>query len=167
VEKGELDLGLIIEPHATRNTEVLILSEDRFQLYESRLNKPIYKDLKTAPLIFMPDALAGRDNSRLLTTHPNLENENPRRLYKTSSLESAKELVRKGIGLALLPEFVARPDIEKGWIARVDVDGFPKKGMGPHRLGLLYARHKADSPTLKGLIEALQEAPFYSGLKTE
>ncbi len=160
VEKGELDLGLIIEPRPTQNTEVVYLSEDHFQLYETRSEKPIYESVEEAPLIFMPDALAGQDNMRLLKSHPDLENHNPRMLYKTSSLESAKELLLKGIGIALLPEFVAKADLEKGFIAKVNLKGFPEKGIGSHRLGLVYPTHKKNSPTLLGLIEELKKDPF-------
>ncbi len=160
VEKGELDLGLIIEPHKSQNTETVYLSEDRFQLYETVCMDPIYESVETAPLIFMPDALAGQDNTRLLMTHPKLESHNPRMVYKTSSLESAKELLLNGIGIALLPEFVAKSDVEAGNIRRVVVPNFPEQGVGKHRLGLVFPKHKANSPTLKGLIEELQKDSF-------
>jgi DNA-binding transcriptional LysR family regulator len=157
VENGELDLGFIVEPKSNQNTEVVELTTDHFVLYASTQAKPLYSDLASAPLIFMPDALAGEDNLRLFKAHPGLEQDNQRMLFKTSSLESAKEFLMEGIGLALLPRMVARRELEKGRIKPVSIEGFPKKGVGRHRIGLIYSKHKENSETLQQMISEIKQ----------
>ena len=157
VEQGELDIGLIIEPKETNHSTCVILKEDRFKLYGTLTEDPIYSKVEEAPLIFMPDALAGERDLPLLKSHPSLENNFAKKLYKTSSLESCKELMLKGIGLALLPEMVAKEDLEKGFIERVQLEGFPEEGIGLHRLGLVFAKHREDSETLKRLVSEIKE----------
>ncbi len=160
VEEGELDLGLIIEPKETNHLNRVMLYEDRFKLYATLSETPIYTSNEKAPLIFMPDALAGEKDLPLMKSHPSLENNFVRKLYKTSSLESCKELMIKGIGIALLPEMVAKRDLEKGFIEEVKLEGFPEEGIGEHHLGLVYAKHRQDSETLQRLIQEIKEQGF-------
>lgn len=156
VEQGQLDLGLIIEPKETSLSKVLVLVEDRFCLYSSTNAEVVFDSIDEAPLIYMPDALAGDQNLTLTKSHPSLENLGHRRLYKTSSLESTKELLLKGIGMALIPERVAKPEVEAGRIRPVEIEGFPASGVGQHKIGIVYSKHREESQTLQRLIEEIK-----------
>lgn len=161
VEKGELDLGLIIEPEETSQSRVSILAKDQFRFYKAAKVKPIYKSVQDAPLIYMPDAMAGKDHAVLDKFIGRLESTDSqgvqRKLYQTSSLESVKELTLSGIGLGLLPRLVATSEISKGTLKEVKPTSFKGKTVGEHQIGLVFSKHRENSPVLLRLIEELKE----------
>lgn len=154
VEEGELDVGLIIEPKSSSSLDVINLYEDSFYLYAS--SKMLKKEInsQTTPLIFMSDAVAGNNKGRLL--HLLGEQLSTRKHFVTSSLESTKELAINGLGLALLPKFVAKEAVSKKKLKPVDVTSFPKAGIGKHSVGLIYPKHQVGSKTLQGLITEIE-----------
>ncbi|MCH2534608.1 MAG: LysR family transcriptional regulator [Bdellovibrionales bacterium] len=154
VEEGELDIGLIIEPKPSTSLEVIDLYEDSFCLYASAkmTNKEINSN--STPLIFMSDAVAGNKKGRL--GHLLGEELSQRKHFMTSSLESTKELVINGLGLALLPKLVAKEAVNKKKIKLIEMKSFPKLGIGEHTIGLVYPKHLESSKTLQGLIYKIQ-----------
>ncbi|MEZ4744109.1 MAG: LysR family transcriptional regulator [Bdellovibrionota bacterium] len=155
VEAGELDLGLIIEPNPSHLLEVINLSVDTFQLYVStKMSKSEIESAMT-PLIFMPDALADENQNRLahLLGVRNIS----RKQFKTSSLESAKELVVGGIGIGLLPKMVAEDAIIKKKIKVFRPNYFPKAGLGMHHIGLVFPKYSVNSAPLQTLIEEIKQ----------
>lgn len=160
VEKGELDLGLIIEPIEGINTQVIELGKDHFKLYSTDKVKPNYESFEKAPVIYMPEALAGAENLFLKKWLPKLNSEEERIEYRTSSLEASKALIVNGIGIGLLPTRVAEEDFSKGRIKEIELKGFPKKGIGEHRIGLVYSKYREHSVTMQRLIEALKSEAF-------
>lgn len=167
VEKGELDLGLIIEPEETNQAMTINLGKDQFRFYKSAEKKPIYSAKQDAPLIYMPDAMAGSDQAILdkfigrLNDDPKNQKEE-RKLYQTSSLESVKELTLNGIGLGLLPKMVANEEVSKGRLKEVRPTAFRGKVIGEHNLGIVYSKHRENSPVLIKLIEELQSQKLSS-----
>lgn len=156
VESGELDLGMTIEPQANSHVDVIDLTTDQFQFYKSTRMVANYTDDSGAPIIFMPDALAGERQRRLTHLLSGNEGSAKRSHYTTSSLESAKELTISGIGIGLLPKMVAEDAVKKKKIKKVEIKGFPKAGLGEHRIGLVFPRHKKDSPVLQGIIREIR-----------
>jgi DNA-binding transcriptional LysR family regulator len=154
VEKGELDLGLIIEPKETNQSNVEILAQDHFCFYQAVKVKPIYKTLKDAPLIYMPDALGGIDQVHI---DQFIHNEGQtRKCYRTSSLESVKELSLNGIGIGLLPRLVAAAEVKKKMLKEVKPQEFKGQKLALHNIGLVYSKHREDSFVVKELIKALK-----------
>lgn len=157
VENGELDVGLIIEPQASSQLEVLNLSTDFFQLYCSPKLKAEQSENLKAPIIYMPGALAGESKARLEHIVSAKGDYGSVKHYKTSSLESAKELIINGIGVGLLPKMVAQDALKKRQIVQIQPKGFPKSGIGKHKIGLVYSKHSKNSQVLQGLIGRIKE----------
>lgn len=154
LENNELDLILVIEPKASSKIKTIILNSDSFKLYESTKPKKTYQDFKEAPLILMPSAVAGPNNLEEALHSYGL---GERKLYKTSSLESAKELIINGIGIGLLPQLVAKPPLKRSLIEQVSLKGIPKSGIGEHSIGAAFHKDKMNSLVLKELIKNLQD----------
>ena len=133
------------------------MQTDYFNFYRSSKKSPMVEKNEEAPLIYMPDALAGKGNLVLEKILIGNEQDRVRRSYKTSSLESAKELALNGLGLALLPGMVAASELKGKRLQKVIPKGMPKRGIGKHRLGVVYSRYREDSPILIKLIEELKQ----------
>ncbi|MCB0420759.1 MAG: LysR family transcriptional regulator [Bdellovibrionales bacterium] len=158
VEEGELDIGLIIEPTEHKHLEVIELGVDSFQLYCSSKLKKDMGDGTQYPIIYMPDALAGGGEKRLIHQMKFSTVKERIKEYRTSSLESAKELITNGIGVGLLPKMVARDSILKKQIVRFQPEWFPKRGVGKHRIGLIFPKRLAASKVMSQLIESIRQS---------
>jgi len=159
LDSGSLDLVLIVDPKATQNIEVDILKKDSFKLYQTTNSKKVYKSLKDAPIIAMPTASAGNQEIKDILHKTRLGS---RKVYSTSSLESAKELIINGLGIGLLPQMVAKSSLDAKKIKEVKFKGFPSKGIGHHSIGLGYHSYRKDSELIKAVIKAIKKFKFSS-----
>lgn len=155
VESGELDVGLIIEPAPSKYLDVKILAKDVFQLYCST-DIQFDEDLKqNIPLIYMPDALSGKSKKGLKYLL-NIEHVFKKQ-FKTSSLETTKELLINGLGVGLLPSIVAKDAVSRKLIKPLSVKGFPTSGVGEHQIGLVYSKEKAHTGAVQVLLDQLKK----------
>lgn len=157
LDSGALDLVLIVDPKATQNIEVEILKKDSFKLYQTTKSKKVFKATDDAPIIAMPTASAGIQSIKDLLHKSGLGD---RKIYSTSSLESAKELTTNGVGIGLLPQMVAQSSVESKRIAEVKLKSFPKGGVGQHTIGIAYHTYRKDSDLIKELIKAIKKYEF-------
>lgn len=157
LDSGALDLILIVDPKATQNIEVEILKKDSFKLYQTTKSRKVFKTIEEAPIIAMPMASAGIQSIKDLLHKSGLGD---RKIYSTSSLESAKELTINGIGIGLLPQMVASSSIESSKISEVKLKNFPKSGVGHHSIGIAYHTYRKDSVLLRELISAIKKYEF-------
>lgn len=153
LDKGDLDLILIINPKKTSQAVVEPLKKDVFKFFKSTKKKLVFDNLETAPLILMPDSFAPDQNLKEKIGQFNLDE---RKLYKTSSLESVKELTLNGIGLGFLPEFVCRDHVEKGQLEAVDMGHGSSKGLFPHTIGLAYQKSRKGTQLIETVISEIQ-----------
>lgn len=153
LENGELDLILIINPLKSTHLVVEPLKKDAFFFYKSTRKKSVFDDLDSAPLILMPDSFSPHENLKAKLSTFGLED---RKLYKTSSLESVKELTSQGLGIGLLPSLVSEELVQKNVIETVEVGKMPKGGLFPHTIGLSYERNKKDNPLIIRLVEEIK-----------
>lgn len=162
VESGELDLGLIIEPRPGINLEIIPLATDRFRFYAAtRFKTSQLKDLAHS-IIYMPDALAGGQHERLEQVIVDQHQRNtPIKFYRTTSLESVKELVSQGLGVGILPGFVADDYVADEKIKVVAFADFPKTGFAEHTIGLVIRSDRLKSSTIQGLVARVQ-AEFFA-----
>jgi molybdate transport repressor ModE-like protein len=153
VKSSQIDLGLIVNPNRKEDLEYETYDSDQFELFEATKVKPLYTDYISAPLIYMPGSL-----------NPNLDLErdqlvkvlkgfNQKQIYKTSSLETAKALALKGLGIALLPSNVASIEVASKKLKKVLYGNFPKQGICKHKIEFVYSRYRSDSQAIKNIIE--------------
>lgn len=154
LDTGDLDLILIINPKKTAQAIVEPLKKDVFKFYKSTKKKVIFENLDEAPLILMPDSFAPEQTLKEKLGKFNLEE---RKIYKTSSLESVKELTLNGLGLGFLPEFVCREHVEKGLLEAVDLGKGTKSGLFPHTIGLAYQKSRKGTILIEKVISEIKE----------
>ncbi|MCF8059690.1 MAG: LysR family transcriptional regulator [Bacteriovoracaceae bacterium] len=153
LDKGELDLILIINPKKTPQTIIESLRKDVFKFYKSTKKKTVFKTIEEAPFILMPDSFAPGAN---LKEKLGVFNIDERKIYKTSSLESVKELTLNGLGLGFLPESVCTEHIEKGALEVVDLGLGSKNGLFPHTIGLGLQKSRKDNPLVNQVISEIK-----------
>lgn len=153
LERGEIDIALIVRPKASSQLEVKPISKDVFKFYEAAKGKKVYKNLEDAPLILMGDSFSQNTPIDEILTENGLAN---RKVYQTSSLESAKELCLNGLGVGLLPEFVAADLLQRKKIKEVKFSKM-EKGLYPHDIGVIIHKSKKDSILVNYVIESIEK----------
>jgi DNA-binding transcriptional LysR family regulator len=154
LDKGELDLILIINPKRTSQTIIEPLKKDVFKFYKSTKKKTVFTSIENAPLILMPDSFEPGANIKEKLGAFNVEE---RKIYKTSSLESVKELTVNGLGLGFLPESVCSEHVGKGALEVVDLGKGSKTGLFPHTIGLGFQKSRKDNPLVSRVIAEIKE----------
>lgn len=153
---NEIDIALIIEPQEGPNVSTLNLATDTFKFYETTSKTKAYKNSKEAPLIIMTDAIASEKRStigRLI----NSKEVTSRKIYKTSSLESAKELVVKGLGIALLPSMVARAPLKSKLLKETKIFKEFSDGIGKHQIGVAYQNNSQSYSLITTILDELSK----------
>lgn len=154
LDKGELDLILIINPKKSATVLVEPIKKDVFKFFKSTRKKNVFDDNETAPFILMPDSFEPGLSLKEKLGQFGIED---RKTYTTSSLESVKELTLNGLGLGFLPEFVCREHVEKGALEAVDLGKGSKAGLFPHTLGVGYQKSRKDNPLLQTVLSEIKE----------
>jgi DNA-binding transcriptional LysR family regulator len=151
LDRGEIDLALIVNPKASSQLSAKNIYEDKFKFYEVAKGKKVYSSLENAPIILMPESLGvGKTVDEFLVEF-NLEG---RKVYQMSSLESAKELCLKGLGVALLPELVVLSSIREKKLKQVTELG-AKNGLYPHYIGAMFHKSRKESVLINKVIESI------------
>jgi len=153
LNKGELDLILVINPDESAQSIIQVLREDRFKFYRSTKKKLLFENLEEAPFIVMPDSFAPGESVRDKLNPFKIDE---RKIYSMSSLESVKELTLNGLGLGFLPEGVAGAAVEKGQLEAVDLGHKSKSGLFPHKVSLSYHKARDGHPLLETLIQEIK-----------
>ncbi len=152
LENGEVDIAFIVRPVEGAQVDVVKIYEDRFKFYEMSRGKKVYSSIDDAPLILMVESLGASGGVDQFLGEVNMLG---RKVYQTSSLESAKELCLKGLGIGLLPELVAQSLVKSKKIKEVKVKGF-KDGLFPHDIGILIHKSRKNSILVKQVIESIK-----------
>ena len=152
LEQGELDAILIVAPKSNKDLLVKTIMQDSFFLYEATKNSDKDSD---APVIYMPSAFHGNVLQEEVGLSKILSE---RKLYKTSSLETVKELTLGGIGQGLLPSNVAAPLIAKKKLKKVKHKDFPTKGAALHDIGFAYHRTGEHSTLIQLLEDQIKQS---------
>lgn len=155
LENHSLDLALSISPPTKAHFVSEVLAYDSFFCYQGLQNQPIYNNVNEAPIIYMPDALVDEDSLEVLINKMNFSQ---RVKHKSTSLESIKELVIQGLGIGLLPSFVAKDQVGKGLLEQVRPEKFPQKGIGKHSMALSFLKHQKENPLINLLTDQLRSA---------
>ncbi len=149
--RGEVDIALIINPKDSKQLDIYKLHVDRFKFYELAKGKKVYSSLVDAPLITMPSAFGGVS---FLGDVVNKLGEDKRKTYQTSSLESAKELCLKGLGIGFLPELVVQSLMAQKKLREVTFKKMDK-GLFPHDICVVCPKSRKKSILVKQVIESI------------
>jgi DNA-binding transcriptional LysR family regulator len=158
IEEDELDFAFIISPKQSNNLEVIKLEQDNFYFFESTQKNKSYDSLSSAPIIFMEQSFSTiKDDFEAIKSSLNRDKLQPRKAYSVSSLESVKELCLNGLGVGILPCFVAAQELKAKRLKIVPLSGTKiDKGFGQHDLSIVFKKQWKNSPTIQDLIAQMQ-----------
>lgn len=142
----ELDILLLAEPELPLTAKRRLLFSSDFRLYQSPL-KPCSQKL------FVYKQAIVNQGTRLEKRIPVLKES--LQCIDVQSFDAARELAVQGLGMALLPDWLAQEKIREGTLQEVPKDPQFKEGeFARSKIYLCY--QKEHSPTLSQLAEALQ-----------
>ena len=152
VRKKELDAGFYLGKNPYVNVHTLILTQLRLRIvtpkgWLSRINMANPKDLGKLPWVGISQFSSLSKIVAELWRELNIA---PKKVSECDSLLAAAELVKAGVGLALLREEEALVACRQGWLELVpDI-------VKTADLQFVYPAERADDPVLKTLIAGLQ-----------
>lgn len=158
LQNDEVDFAFIISPKPATELVISSLQKDCFYFFESTAKQKSYRTLKDAPLIYMEQAF-GQNKQTLdeILQHMTINDKSQRQIYLVSSLESVKELCLNGLGVGILPCFVASKELKTN---KLQLAKFTQtkwdKGFGEHDLSIAYKAIWSHSATLQDLIAQMK-----------
>lgn len=158
LHNDELDFAFIISPKPAPQLIISSLQKDCFYFFESTSKHKSYQSLNDAPLIYMEQAFGqNREVLEDILQTITLKDKSQRQMYLVSSLESVKELCLNGLGIGILPHFVANKEIKtkKLQFAKLTQTKWDK-GFGEHDLSIAYKTLWSQSATLQDLISQMK-----------
>lgn len=158
LQNNELDFAFIISPKPASELVISSLQKDCFYFFESTARHKSYESLHDAPLIYMEQAFGqNREVFDEILQHVTLNDKSQRQIYLVSSLESVKELCLNGLGIGILPRFVASKEIKtkKLQMAKLTQTKWDR-GFGEHDLSIAYKTRWGQSATLQDLIAQMK-----------
>lgn len=158
IEEDDLDFAFIISPRPAKNLELIHLEQDQFYFFESTLKNKAYSTLASAPLILMEQSFSTiREDFEAIKSLLSRDKSNARKIYSVSSLESVKELCLNGLGVGVLPCFVAAQELKAKRLKIVPLSQTKiDQGFGQHDLSIIYKKQWSSSPTIQDLVVQMQ-----------
>lgn len=158
VANGELDIGLIRDLHHA-GIEARVLYEDELLLVVPPSHEFVHLGrIPVERLADVPLVLFDRASSYYDLTHAifRAAGVSPRSVIELDNIESAKQVVRQGLGVALLPVTAIAGDIARGALRVIVLDG-----VEPIRRRIVAIRPARGSPAsatpaVQGFIEVLE-----------
>ena len=152
--RGSVDLGIVAYPSRRPGITVLPFREDRLVLVcapqhpLAKFQKTSIKKLAGEPLVgFDRDIPTRKETDRVLRRH----GIDARYVMELDNVEVMKRVVEIGLGLAILPEQVVRPEVKGGTLAVVQLSD--EVFLRP--LGIIHRSGKHFSPAAEKFIECL------------
>jgi len=153
VRSSELDLAFTISPRPHSALIHQAIYSDQFAIYGSlKTQKSItMNDFKKIPFILVPTATYG-EGQRLdqLAWKTGFLSKQP--IHELDSFEAAKEFISAGVGVGLLPRWVAKPALEAKKIRELNVQGVSKDPLGHHTFHASYRKTDRENPAILAVI---------------
>lgn len=146
LENGLYDLTLCVEPRESRFLKSIDFINDRFDYFSSG------SDSHQENLIYMKGVLDSFSSELMAELKETFET---KKVFETSSLESVKAFALNGVGIAILPGFVAKQEVKLGRLVKIRSKSFPSLKSTKHKMKISFAKERESSPLLKTVIEEL------------
>lgn len=154
VARGELDIGLIRELHHP-GIVVQLLYEDELLLIVPpshefvRLGRIDVGRLADATLVLFDRTSSYYDLTNTIFRAAGVA---PRSIIELDNIEAAKQVVRQGLGVGLLPVSAVAADVARGALRVIPMDGVP-----PTRRRIVAIRRtgQVTAPAVKGFLDVL------------
>jgi len=146
LKKGEIDLAISVNPKPQTGLKNVFLYKDFYSFFQSpRLenNKKVYTFLE-----------AQDEDKKTIETHVQKLNKDYKFL-SCGDFETAMAMAKEELGLAILPDWVAKQDVDSGRLSRVKIKGHPQS-FGPHNIYLSYRRSDESNSSINWISEQVK-----------
>jgi DNA-binding transcriptional LysR family regulator len=153
VRSSELDIAFTISPRPHPAMIHQEIYSDQFAIYgPSKIKKSItMTDLRKFPFILVPSASYG-DGQRLDQLAWKTGLLSKQTIHELDSFEAAKEFISAGVGVGLLPRWVAKPALEAKKIRELAIQGVSKDPLGPHTFHASYRKTDRENLAILAVI---------------
>lgn len=161
----EIDIGVAREVPAAPNVQYTELFRDTFGFFISS-NSNYFTDDQgevrddfdfinlNIPIIYVPQAMSCDGISLIeYLSQAGLSGHSKR--YEMDSLEAVRKFAEEGLGLAILPKKLVRPQVNDRTLTRVPVAHFGIKGFGEHRVMAITRANENPKAILTTVLEEL------------
>ena len=157
LERGEIDLLVDAEPRLNGDFVSYKLYDDRFNFFsKEKVSKYVTPETcNTQPLIFSPAAFD--ENGQKILHHLESAGFQFRERMEMDSFNAVMAYAKAGLGLAVLPQRLAKSAVEEGSLNPVRVAGFTASGFGRHSFMATLHDSRKDDHRLIFLIRSLKQ----------
>ena len=146
LKKEEIDLAISVNPKAQSGLKHVFLYKDYYSFFQSphfENNKKVYTFLE-----------AQDENKKTIETHVQKLNKDYKFL-SCGDFETAMAMAKEELGLAILPDWVAKQDVDSGRLIRVKIKDYPQS-FGPHNIYLSYRKSDESNNSLNWISEQVK-----------
>lgn len=155
LKQGVLDALVDAEPRVTGDFTSWKIYQDRFQFFRVYGNTKQSVEIGNQPLIFCP--LAFDSGNRTILDHiADLKMEFAEKIA-LDSFTAVRNFCRKGTGIAVLPQRLAKESVLKKEIEAFPGNSILGKSFGPHDICLTVRSHRAKDPKIVYLAKTVRQ----------
>jgi len=140
----DIDYSILVEPgdlSPTSNLQKNPLYTDTYGIFRK---KSLSKEKMN--FIYVGDAYAEKNLTLEELLKPHLAEYQE---LKLDSFEVCRELIKKGVGLGVLPNRVAEDDLKAGLLEKISLKGFGKKRFGKHTIFECYLKESQEKEKIQ------------------
>jgi DNA-binding transcriptional LysR family regulator len=160
VLRGDAQVSLTVEPVAAPDLMIEEICRGSMGFYASAelRMEPILRmsEAKRIPLFTNPSAHLSQYVS--ISSFLAQLGFDPGTMHELESLAAAAELAAMGLGLAFLPDRVARDSLRSGGLRPVAIQELESPGFGGYRICASYLAETSTNPAALALVESLRES---------
>lgn len=145
LKDGNIDLSMSISPPKTREFASQTLYIDSFNFF---VLPSLARSYKKLPIILMSEAMATSD--KVLEEVVRSKIKSKPKIIKCENHETAKAFAEQGIGIAVIPDLVARPSILKGLLMKLPSSHYPTN-LAPHEISLCWLAKRSEEKNLQNI----------------
>jgi DNA-binding transcriptional LysR family regulator len=146
LKKGEIDLAISVNPKPQAGLRHIFLYKDFYSFFQSphlEYKKKVYTYLE-----------AQDENKKSVDSHVT-KLKKDYQFLSCGDFETAMAMAKEELGLAILPDWVAKQDVDSGRLHRVQIKGFPQS-FGPHNIYLSYRKSDEKNNSINWISEQVK-----------
>lgn len=146
LKKGGIDLAISVNPKPQTGLTHVFLYKDFYSFFQSphlEYKKKVYTYLE-----------AQDENKKTVEEHV-AKLKKDFQFLSCGDFETAMAMAKEELGFAILPDWVAKQDVDSGRLERIKVKGFPQS-FGPHNIYLSYRKSDEKNSSINWISEQVK-----------
>ena len=145
LKNGDIDVAMSISPPKSRDLVSQTLYVDSFNFF---VLPSLARTFKNLPIILMSEAMATTE--KILEEVVRSKMKSKPKIIRCENHETAKAFAEQGIGIAVIPDLVARPSVLKGLLMKLPSNHYPAN-LAPHDISLCWLAKRSEEKNLQNI----------------